>query len=236
MYYDGDAAPFAGAVYGEHGLHVKGNAASVSGVRQAIAQALRTTLAPAATRKPAGADLPPVSVRLSASAENAVKQAQKLHKTPHSGGQISILVIGETHQSARAPAGPDQYRADSLLHAIHRGSLAPSLVIMERALRYDQTGILPRPVGEATICRMDDGRNFNEQLSIKGRSALVAGFIFWVLANGDQHSNDFVIAFFGEEHGDILDNFEWLVQNVELTGVPWMRKRPRAYSLMRSLT
>ena len=178
----------------------------------------------------------PLTVKVSAAKDSAIQSANKAHANKMTAGHISLLIVGEAHPQPGQGYGPDQVRASMLLNAVDTAAIAPTLVVLERGLPYNTVGLRVRPVKEERICRTRY-INFNQTLSIPVRSVVVAGFIFWALAaTKDQRANEFVIAFFGEEHKDIIDNFEYLCSAKDKTGVDWLDRRPRSYCVMRSLS
>lgn len=97
----------------------------------------------------------------------------------------------------------------------------PGLTVVERRMQYDPPGPTAR---ETDLIK--------QGFSNKQRSALIAAYIFLCVAGGDQGGNDRVLIFFGEEHADILDQFEYMVRNS--IHVTWLNKRKRNYGIIAS--
>jgi hypothetical protein len=97
----------------------------------------------------------------------------------------------------------------------------PGLTILERGMTYDPES---NPVRESDIIKYG--------YTNKQRSALIAAYIFLSVAGGDQGADDRVLVFFGEEHLDLLEYFEYFVRNSYM--IPWVNKRKRNYGIIAS--
>lgn len=183
-----------------------------------------------ATNQPTGADVGAVTVdNLGEKTDKVTKRALKLHASLATG-QCLITLHGETHtvtpmKGTPAVYAPDKDRGNAIIDAFVQAGQSPTLTAFERGLgtKYPLGGFT------GSIVREDEVVGAN--LGVKERSAFFAGFLFLCVACGDQSRRDDVLIFFGAQHSDILDCFEYYAQYSDAT---WMKKRGRSYAFIRS--
>lgn len=96
----------------------------------------------------------------------------------------------------------------------------PDLLILERDLRKYY------PAAQDDV---HEDELFKEHLGLnyKQRSMVIAAYIFLSLAGGDQSKSDRVLILIGENHLDIFDQLEVMIDGS--TAVTWLKSRPRTY-------
>lgn len=168
------------------------------------------------TNKPGGGDTG--SDKTWGAAKNVVKNIADFHASVGVGG-ISITFIGETHGDAN-----DEDKAGKVLNA-HANA---DLIIYERGLRNKYGGpILPtgtaREEDIETHTYGGPGSHWGLGLTLNERNYVVAGYMVLCVASGNQNLGARILLFFGENHVQILHQFE----NIAGFVAPWILKRKR---------
>jgi hypothetical protein len=164
---------------------------------------------------------------------NVLSAVRKIYNR-QGAGSISITLLGETHNNPT-----DTARANALIAQMAAGNITPTFLIQERGMTY----AWPNPYGGA-IAREENlttvpGGNFGLGLTSAQRSMVVAGYIFLCLAGGPQVQTpppvtdviDKVFLFYGENHKDILDQFEYFARH---STANWVQNRARNLVVARS--
>jgi len=164
---------------------------------------------------------------------NVLSAVQRIYNG-QGAGSISITLLGETHNNQA-----DTARANALIAQMAAGNLTPTFLIQERGMTYPW----PNPYGgaiarEQNLTTVPAG-NFGLGLTSAKRSMVVAGYIFLCLAGGPQVQTpapvtnviDKVFLFYGENHKDILDQFEYFARH---STANWLQNRSRNLVLARS--
>lgn len=150
-------------------------------------------------------------------------------------GTISITLCGETHNNQA-----DTARANALIAQIAAGTFTPTFLIFERGMTYALPAGFGGAIARETNLTTVPAGNFGLGLTSAQRSMVVAGYIFLCLAGGDQvfvpgavpqPVIDKVFLFYGENHKDILDQFEYFARH---STANWLQNRARNLVLIRS--
>jgi hypothetical protein len=216
------------------------------GTNKAVRKAIMNTIE---TLKPAPAEVlgKPVeaekTVVASVQTDKVLAAIKKVHDSQYAG-YISLIVVGETHE--KCPV--DIQRTNDLIAQIGaQGGLTPTFLIYERGMNYAQPQGVAAIAQETNLTTVLAG-NFGLGLSAVQRSMVVAGYIFLCLAGGEQFETvppavqnqpppqpqpviDKVILFYGENHKDILDCFEYFARH---STANWLQNRPRQLVLIKS--
>jgi hypothetical protein len=207
-----------------------------SDIRKAVLNALQA-LRPTATNVPAGPEQKAERIDIGAkrrSAESVTEELEKIYtKQAGTTGSISITVIGEAHKNLDGTETADQDRGRALLQQmINNGRLAAtSIVVLERDMElyykpYPQP-FAPSSVLESDIPRTGAG-TLEQGLDREQRDLVLAGYLFLVLAGGDQSTVERVVVFRGSLHTTFLDSFEYFAKTAAtVTGIDWVSRRPR---------
>ncbi|QCO14791.1 hypothetical protein D3869_05915 [Azospirillum brasilense] len=199
--------------------------------RTAIMEALRI-LKPVPVNVPQSFNLPAEPAAPLAS-QKIIPTIKALRNGRAEPGQISIVLVGETHTSA-----DDRERAETVATAVQNRDIVPDMVIRERGLTYD-TRPTVSPVSESYLTQSllygAPHHDFGlDMLDVHQRSSVIAGYIAGSLAGGDQTTHDIILIFFGEQHSDILTELEYYIGNGSRFGIEWLQRRPRRYFMVRS--
>jgi hypothetical protein len=121
----------------------------------------------------------------------------------------------------------DFSRAELLQDLGKSGTTFPKadLIVIERGLKKFYG------LGGSSVVREDDLLPA-ETFSIRQRSLLVAAYLFFCAVAGGQQDDARVLLFFGEEHRDIIDFFEYFALYSDAHR--WIRKLSRNYCLIPS--
>jgi len=142
-------------------------------------------------------------------------------------GGIALVLLTEDHDH-----GEDKKRGRSVIAEVHSMfALEPTAIVLERKIGY----YVPKGFTGITIDEDDlttsGGMKYGHGMGLHVRSVVIAGYVFLCLAVGDQKSQEKILIFFGENHKDILEHFEYFVQN---SAADWVKLRPRSYTFIPS--
>jgi len=158
--------------------------------------------------------------------KNVIADITKLY-TQQVIPSLSLSLLGEDHNNA-----DDATRATDVIQGVAAATITATLLVFERgmAAKYPIPGVAQPIVREENLTTVVAG-DMGLGLTKSQRSVVVAGYIFLLLAGGDQHTIDKVILFYGENHNDILTSFEYFVRH---TTCSWVQNRPRTMMFFRS--
>jgi len=164
---------------------------------------------------------------------NVSSAIQKVYNG-QAAGSISITLCGETHNNQA-----DTARANALIAQIAAGTFTPTFLIFERGMTYALPAGFGGAIARETNLTTVPAGDFGLGLTSAQRSMVVAGYIFLCLAGGPQVNTpapvlpviDKVFLFYGENHKDILDQFEYFARH---STANWLQNRSRNLVLIRS--
>lgn len=217
---------------------------TTSEVRDAVLNVIKQ-LRPGATNVPTGPVQAASRINVGAKqrdTEGVIRQIEKIHsKQVGTAGSICITLVGEAHQDLQGKATVDQDRARSLLKEMTtNGRLAfTDVLVLERdhEKRYKP---YPQPFAPDSVLESNIPRTISQileqGLDRDQRDIVLAGYLFLVIAGGDQSTVDTVVLLRGSLHAGFLDRFEYFAKTTtNVTGIDWVGRRPRQLVMVDSL-
>jgi hypothetical protein len=212
-------------------------------------------LIPAATNKPAGTAVEAKITKVhhnSCDLTTSIAETQALYNGGPANG-VSIVLCAENHlyQQQTRPVKTqklsgknlaekqrdwdksdlDRQRATGLL--LTTGGVAypaPDLVVFERGMQYTAPTV-PATAREDNLTAPTINPGAGQGLRGAERSFVIAGYVFLCVAGGNQTHHDRVMIFFGENHTDIVEHFEYLARH---SSADWVQRRPRHFLIVPS--
>ncbi len=177
------------------------------------------------TNKPTTADRQATKTEFKASYKNAMDEPRKLFLAAPAAS-VSIVMLGEDHSNQN-----DKARAEAAINSITAGTLTATHAVMERNIGYHApaAGII---INEPNLTAPRSG-SYGEGLSYKQRSMVVGAYLALQAAGGNQNDIMKVVLFFGENHSDIFNHFEYYCKN---TNAAHVLKLTRNLMLIKSNT
>ncbi|MEL6140884.1 MAG: hypothetical protein AAFU67_04630 [Bacteroidota bacterium] len=179
-----------------------------SGSDSAVAKAVLTTihnLIKDPTHIPDGGEVDPLRKNLDPNGARALVEVEALYgQQPVRSTSLSLL--GEDHNNQE-----DHIRALAFIAAINQGKILPTVVVFERGMNYPspQNVIIVRETNLTTAYGVD----FGFALTAKQRSMVIAGYLVLIAASGDQMDINKFLLFFGANHKDMLDQYQYFARH-----------------------
>jgi hypothetical protein len=174
--------------------------------------------------KPTGKNIP------SRDTWGASKNAESFIISSHTSlaqGAISITFVGETHNLSKDV---------SVANSVIQNHTNANLIFYERGLHSGFGGIYNNPAIATNTAREEDittsyGINWGiNSLSFESRNLVIAGYLVLCVASGNQNNAVKIILLFGENHVNILHQFNQIASRV----APWLLKRKRILHFVKS--